>query len=101
MQGVGPLINGYVVCQRETAKLFSFFVFLFSWNRSWEDRALQECNLSAQFVRGLQDASSPVLSHCLKPGVFDRAGGTMTVWSNLPENVFRIWPINHFLPLPE
>jgi hypothetical protein len=66
-------MDGYVVCQRETTKLFSFFCFLFSWSDGWEGRALQECNLSAQFVRGLQDASGPVFSHCLKPGFFDTA----------------------------
>jgi hypothetical protein len=36
---------GYVVCQIESFKSLTFNIFCWC---GWEDRALQECNLSAQ-----------------------------------------------------
>ena len=44
-----PLICGYVVCQRDRVGIFSFFFWFVSLLlRLGGDRALQECNLSAQ-----------------------------------------------------
>ena len=66
----------------------------------WEDRALQECNLSAQTVRGLQNASGPVSTSRLNRATLNSPSPKGRFRSHSSKHFFRIWPINDFSDVP-
>ena len=43
---------------------------LINWSYGWEDRALQQCNLSAQFVRGLRMHPIPAVAQAAAGSFF-------------------------------